>query len=350
MKSFVLLIAICLFPLAGGKKKETTEVLELPKDPPAAITAETRNLVFQVAPLSSKGLLSQQTRDGVKALIKLNNGSTIVKIRAFVAGAGDMRRVPQIVSESLTEKKMPLPVVSVAQVGGLPLEGAQVVLESVSVAKREVNPNGVAFIAGQAATSDDPLANLVPLAEKSIAGLDQSLRGISSGVLRVTCFTSSLDKAGQLQGMLASRYPSAAVNVVMMQRAAPRGAVDCEAVARLSSPHAAPLEALNDGQAMAVSAAKLVLTGTQVAFGFEDKDARLAFQRLDKSLAPLGASLKSAAMVNFYPLSGSIAKQVRRIGAEFLDPARGPASSMDLFEGLPAMGASFAIDVAAAIN
>ena len=36
---------------------EITQVLELPKDPPQAVVAQTERLVFQVSPLSSKGLL-----------------------------------------------------------------------------------------------------------------------------------------------------------------------------------------------------------------------------------------------------------------------------------------------------
>jgi enamine deaminase RidA (YjgF/YER057c/UK114 family) len=350
MKSFCLLIAIFLLPLAGEKKKETTQVLELPKDPPTALAAETRNLIFHVSPLSAKGLLSQQTRDAVKALLKLNTGATIVKIRAFVAGPGDMRRVPAIVSETMTDKKMQIPVVSVIQAGGLPLEGAQVVLESMSVAKREVNSNGLVFIAGQASSSENPLAPTIPLAEKSLAGLDKALSGVAGDVLRVTCFTSSLDETPRVQSMVTARYPSAAVDVVVMQRATPRSVVDCEAAARLSKSHTVPLEILNDGQAAAVSSTRLALTGTQMAFGFDDKDARLAFQRLDKALEPLGTSTKNAAMVNFYPLSSSIAEQVKRVRMEFFDPHRMPASTLLPFEGLPAMEASFAVDVAAVIH
>jgi enamine deaminase RidA (YjgF/YER057c/UK114 family) len=350
MRSLALLLAIFLFPLTAGKKKETTQILELPKEPPPAITAETRNLVFQVAPLSNKGLLTQQTKDAMKALLKLNAGSTIIKIRAFVAGAGDMRRVPAIVSEVLTDKKMPLPVVSVVQAGGLPLAGAQVVLESISAGKREVNPNGIVFIAGQSSSSENPLAPTLPLAEKSVAGLDKAMAGLSNSVLQVTCFTTSLDETPKIQSLLSSHYPSAAIDVVVMQRAAPRSVVDCEATARTSGPHTVSLEILSNGQSAAVSSAKLVFSGTQMAFGFDDKDARLAFQRLDKALEPLGASTKSVAMVNYYPLSSSIAGQVRRISAEFLDSKHSPAGTLNLFEGLPAMEASFALDVAAVVD
>jgi enamine deaminase RidA (YjgF/YER057c/UK114 family) len=350
MKSLGLLAVIFILPLMGGKKKETTQVLELPKDPPPAITAETRNLVFQVAPLSNKGLLTQQTRDAMKALLKLNNGSTIVKIRAFVVGAGDMRRVPAIVSEVLTEKKMPIPVVSVVQAGGLPLEGAQVALESIAVARREVNPNGIVFIAGQSESSENPLAPTLPLAGQSVAHLEKAMSGVAGEVLQITCFTTSLDQTPQVQSMITTRYPSAAVDVVVMQRAAPRSVVDCEATARLAGSHTGALEVSSNSQAAAVSAAKLVFTGTQMAFGFDDKDARLAFQRVDRALEPLGASMKGAAMVNYYPLSHSIAGQVKRVSVEFFDAKHGPASALELFEGLPAMEASFAIDVAAIVG
>src|SRR4051794_29140348 len=124
--------------LAAKKKKkekkeppEITQVLELPKDPPQAVIAEADRLVFHVSPLSAKGLLSQQIRDAMKALWNSAKGAKIVKIRAFVAGSGDMRRVPAVVSEMFTEKKQALPAVSVIQVGGLPLDGAQVVMEGM---------------------------------------------------------------------------------------------------------------------------------------------------------------------------------------------------------------------------
>jgi enamine deaminase RidA (YjgF/YER057c/UK114 family) len=336
--------------IAAQKKKEITQVLELPKDPPMAVVAETRTLTFQVSPLSAKGLLSQQTRDAMKALIKMNSGGTIVRIRAFVAGTGDMRRVPAIVSETMTEKKMALPAVSVVQAGGLTLEGAQVVLEATSMSRHEQNPNGIVFVGGQLASLPDPLAPVMPLAQQSLESLDHALSGVAGEVLRVTCFTSSRDDAPKLQTLVASRYPQAAVNVVSMQRASSRSMVECEATARLAKPHSTSLEFFNNGQTAAVSAQKIVLTGTQMAFGFEDKDARLAFQRLSKAIEPLGTSAKEIASVSFYPLSNGIAEQIRKIRTEFFDTQHAPATTMLPFEGLPSMGASFALDVAAVIN
>ncbi|MEO7652670.1 MAG: hypothetical protein ABIZ80_19595, partial [Bryobacteraceae bacterium] len=97
--SALLALAVAGYPLAKKPKKEDiTQVLELPKDPPAAVTAETRRLAFYTSPLSGKGLLSAQVRDALKALLKSSGGASIVKIRALVAGSGDLRRVQAIVS------------------------------------------------------------------------------------------------------------------------------------------------------------------------------------------------------------------------------------------------------------
>jgi enamine deaminase RidA (YjgF/YER057c/UK114 family) len=306
-KAFVLAAALfCLLPLVAKKKKDETQVLELPKDPPLALTAPSHNLVFHVSPLIAKGLLSAQTRESVKTLLKLNNGATIVKIRAFVAGTGDMRRVPQIISETLTEKKLPLPAVTVVQAGGLPLEGAQVVLESISISKREVNPTGLLFIGAQA---PDALG--------------------THDMLRVSCFTSSLDDVVRIHSMVSAKYPHAAINVVAMQRASPRTVVACEGTARAV-----------DGTAPQ----KLAFTGLQLAFGFDDNAARLAFQRLNKALEPLGTSSKQAVMVNYYPLSNATGERIRRIQPEFFAT---PPTTLLPFEGLPSMDASFGLDIVA---
>ncbi|MGI8989150.1 MAG: hypothetical protein ACR2I2_06150 [Bryobacteraceae bacterium] len=342
---------------AKKKKEEITQVLELPKDPPSGVVAETGRLVFQVSPLSAKGLLSAQTRDALKALLRAGNGAAIVKIRAFVAGSGDLRRVPAIVSEVFTEKHLALPTVSVVQAGGLPLEGAQVVLESTAAAKREMNPNGLLFVSGQAASSDEPLGPTAPLAEKSLSNLGTAVAGTE--VLRVTCFATSLDDAAKIHAMISARFPQAAVDIVKSQRAPARTLIECEAVARLNSPSRGAVEYRSpDGlasspyfsQAAAVSAPRLALTGTQVAFGFQESDAKLAFERLRKALDQLGSSPKQVVMASVYPLSPSIAEQIRKIRFDFFDPKNPPASTLLVFEGLPAMDASFAIDVAAVVN
>ena len=176
-------VALCLvLALACGtavaekkkkKKKEEEEVTQtLPalKDPPAAVTAETARLVFRVSPLSNKGLLSPQVRDALHALIRDNHGAQIVKLRAFVAGTGDVRRVQTLVSEVFTDRKLPIPALTVVLTGGIPMEGVQVVIQSIAVEKKPVNPNGLAFLAGQA--GDSPSHSL----EKLQADMDASLQ------------------------------------------------------------------------------------------------------------------------------------------------------------------------------
>ena len=76
-------LVVTLSSWGKKKKEEETQVLQLPKDPPSALTVETRRLVFHVTPLSAIGLLSQQTRDALKWLLHSTSGAAAVKLRAF---------------------------------------------------------------------------------------------------------------------------------------------------------------------------------------------------------------------------------------------------------------------------
>src|SRR5580704_9006806 len=215
------------------KKSEETQTLPPPKELPAAVTAETDRLAFGASPLIGKGLLSQQTRDALKALLKTNHG-TIVKLRAFVAGSGDLRRVGELVAEIFTEKHLPLPVLSVVQVGALPMEGAQVVLESIEVDRKAVNLHGIAFLAGQNA----------PSVAQSLAKLTVALNGggmQAEDALRVTCFVSSLDEQRDAHQLMTAAFPGAALNYVQMQREPVTPAAECEAVARLRAAITGPV-------------------------------------------------------------------------------------------------------------
>ncbi len=344
-----LLVLLQISPALAKKKKngeEVTQVLNLPKDPPPAIVADVSHLTFQVSPLSAKGLLSQQTKDALKHLIQETHGASIVKLRAFVAGSGDLRRIQQLVSEIFTEKHANLPVLSVIQVGGLPLEGAQVVIESIASDKKEQNPKGLAFISGQPSALKDPLPPLKSEIEK--AGLT------TAAVRRVTCFLGNLDNINELRMQAAAMFPKAAMDFVQLQRGSLELTAECEAVAALPAPppklvslfEAAPGRY---SQAAMVGPGRLALTGTQLGFRAQDADIRLAFERLGKALESVGASYQNVAMTHIYILSGSIANRVRPIRFEFLDSAKPPASTMLMFEGLPGLDATFAIDVMAAM-
>ncbi len=342
-------------PAAGKKKKKkdeepVTQTLPVLQDPPSAVTADSDRLVFRVAPLSPKGLLSQQVRDGLKILIREARGGTIVKIRAFVAGTGDMRRVQTIVSELFGERKLPLPALSTVQGGALPGEGVQVALEAIEMQKKPVNPQGLAFISGQAAPSVD----------RSVEQIRAALKGLSlqnDRVLQATCFVSSLDAYSNARQVLASAFPSAALNFVQMQRVPVRTPVECEAIAALESPAQPPFQLVNPeglprspnySQVALIPPGRLVITGTQLGFGSADKDIRLAFERLRKALESQRAGFADVAYSRIYPVSDDAAEKVRALRFDFFDKNRPPASTFLPFESLPSLDASFGVEVIAA--
>ena len=341
-------------PESKQKKKkgeDVTQTLPPPKELPGAVTAETDRLTFGVSPLIGKGLLSQQTREALKALLRTNHG-TIVKLRAFVAGSGDLRRVGDLVGEAFTEKRMPLPVLSVVQVGALPMEGAQVVIESFEVDKKVVNPKGVAFLAGQNAAS----------VAQSLARLKMALRGGGmepEDTLRVTCFVSSLDEQRDTHQLMTAAFPGAVLNYVQMQREPVTPAAECEAVARLREAIRAPVSFLNPAdldkspnysQLALVKNPKLVITGTQLAFGSQEGDIKLAFDRLQRVLSSANARFDQVVMSHTYVTSGTIIPRVRTVRAGYYSNASPPASTLLPFESLPSLDATFGVDVIAALG
>jgi len=86
----------------------------------------------------------------------------VLHIRAFVAGTGDLRRVRDLVSETFTARHQPLPALSLVRAGGLPLAGAQVVLEAVAAGRKDANPNGLAFVSAQEALPRIPAVRWRP--------------------------------------------------------------------------------------------------------------------------------------------------------------------------------------------
>lgn len=313
------------------KKGDVTQALSLPPELPAAVTAETSRLAFQVTPLSAKGLLSQQTREAIKGLLRSNHGP-IVKLRAFVAGSGDLRRVGEIAGEMFLEKHMPLPAVTVAQVGALPLEGAQVVMEATEVDRKVVNPAGVAFLAAQsAARVTEALAKL-----KNALGAS----GIeSSDVLLVTCFVSSFDDQRNTQQAMSASFPGAALDYVQMQRAPVTPPASCEATARLAKPGAS-----SDSQIAVVSAPQVVISGTQLAFGSHDSDFKLAFERLEKALAVKNVRFDQVVLSHLYVTSSALS--TRALALESAHPGTRVSTVLPV-EALPSLDAQFGLDVIA---
>lgn len=300
-------------PVINKKKSKNDELPtqargELPQ-PPLALPADAARLSFLTAPLSGRGLLSQQTREALKSLILQAKGAQFIRLRAFVAGTGDLRRVPQLVSEVFAEKHVTLPVVTTVQAGLLPLENAQVLIEATLQQSRTVNPDGVRFVTAEGAT-----------AEAALAGLKHS-----GELLRATCYVPALDGRTQVEG----------VSFVQPQKLSSRAETTCEGVTR-----AADAGGVRGG---------LVFTGAQMAFGYSEADARLAFERLERTVKSAGSSVKNAVVLNFYPLSRQLGETALKAGREYLDPARSPAGLRGVvFEGLPSMDGAFAIEAVVA--
>jgi enamine deaminase RidA (YjgF/YER057c/UK114 family) len=358
------LLCFSLVALAQrGKKQDqepVTQILQLPPDPPAALAADPARLVFDVAPLTSKGLLSQQVRDQTKWILSRYGRARIIKIRAFVAGSGDLRRVQAVVSEMFSEKRISLPVFSVVLVGALPLTGAQVQMEITAEDRKAVNPAGLAFIAGQLLEGEPGTAKSAALARESMTRVRAAMEAAGAqAARRVTCFVSDIENASEIRQASASMFPKTPFTLVQAQRGFARPLAECEAVASLARPPAAPVVRINPpslpaatrySHVVAVNTPRLVFAGAQMAFNFEDADAKLAFERLERTLRSAGSSLKQTIIIEAYPLSTKLAGLVRKYWFEFLDEAAPPASTLMILEGLPSMDAAFALEVVALPN
>src|SRR5438477_11337952 len=121
-----------LFAQTQKRKNEEpkTQVLPLPKELPMALAADTETLDFHISPLLRIGGLGAQIRQSVNDLIRDTRGETIIKLRAFVAGAGDARRVQALVGDIFADRKLPLPVLSIIHVRALGDGAEQALIEA----------------------------------------------------------------------------------------------------------------------------------------------------------------------------------------------------------------------------
>lgn len=323
-------------PKNKKKNEDVTQTLPPERELPLALEAEASRLAFAVSPLSSKGLLSQQTREALNALLRKNHG-TIIKLRAFVAGSGDLRRIGDLAGELFTEKHEPFPVLSVMQVGALPLQGAQVVIESTEMDRKPVNEDGIVFFAAEPAAD---MAQSVERLKNKLATADPGAR--AEDVLRVTCFVSTLDQSADAGARLTGSFPKAALNYLQMQREPASPGAECEMVARSRPPFRPGAPSTGPGSFKSVDAgAKLIITGTQLAFGGEQSDLKLALQRLEKALSASNAHLDDVVMAHIYTTPGSAAVRNGIVQAQF---ANAPSTLLPV-EALPSLDASFGLDV-----
>jgi enamine deaminase RidA (YjgF/YER057c/UK114 family) len=318
------------------QEEEITQTLELPPEPPLAVAAEPARLGFLHAPLSTRGLLSQQTRDALRALLQNARGARFVRIRAYVAGTGDLRRVQAIVSETFADRKLPLPVLTVVQVGGLPVEGAQIQMEA-AVEQRKPSGAGVVFASVSSQTPEDTFARLAKTIEESGAQMDAAAS--------LVCGVTSPDLLEPARRAALEAFPRTIPVLFQLQRLPAEPAVACQASAMLPEP--APGGVRRLPAAVALSVPKVIFTGAQLAFRYEESDARLAFQRLERTLQQAGSSLKSAVVLNVYPLSRQLADLAARVRAEFVDPLHPPVGLVAPYEGLPSMDGAFALEAVA---
>ena len=321
----------------GDELDPPTQVLELPKDPPPAVVADSTRLSFHVAPLSAKGLLTQQVKDALNYLIRQTRGDTPVRIRALVAGSGDLRRIPAIVSEVFTEKRIALPTVTAIQVGGLPLEGAQVQLELIAAERKPTAAGGIAFV-----TTEPGPAKLA--GEALLRGLTDAAVP-PSGVRRIICFLHSLETTNDARTAVSGAFPTAAASYVQLRRDTVGDSAVCEAIAALET---APADApLVKGNAVLTGATPLAFTGVQLGFGSTADDVRLAFQRMDRTLQSNASAANRILFASVYPLTHAATEQFRKVRGEFLESGRTPASATLSIEGLSSPDAVFGFDAVA---
>jgi hypothetical protein len=335
---------VCGLAIAGQRNRKSTEepktqVLPLPPELPMALAANTATLDFHISPLLRAGGLSAQIRQSLNDLIRDTKGETIIKLRAFVAGAGDARRVQAEVASTFTEKKLPLPVLSVLQVGALEIEPAAVVIEAVVSTHRAVNPNGLAFFSGQAG----------PAYNEALQQLQESARRASvdgGHMLRCTCFISRIESASSLREALRANFPNAAINIVQPLREAPREDTLCEAVGQLMrAPAEGSVVLVKNARAALVNSPKLVFTGLQLTFGNFLDDAQEAVLRLQRAAMAV-EPVEAPVQVNAFALDASAGSAVRKKMTAV------PLSTFTVqtVEGLPAIDATAGIEAILAPN
>jgi enamine deaminase RidA (YjgF/YER057c/UK114 family) len=341
LKTAATLVVFSTVALAGfGHKKKKEEepkpqILPLPKELPRALAVDTRTIAFRTTPLLKPGRLSVQIRETLNDLIKDTRGETIIKLRAFVAGAGDTRRVQEMVSDMFTDKKLALPVLSLIQVGGLGQESG-VVMEAVVEGRKPVNPNGLVFIGGQAG---DSLASSLQKLNGRLAAAGVT----ASDVLRTTCFTGRLVDYAGMHSTLAAAFPNAALNIIQALRDPVDTRASCESVARIPA-GAAPNRAAVPAEAHIsfVTGPQLVFTGLQLSFGTYLADADSALSRLSRDVEALHTEIRNAVSVNAFSLNPAATSALEKTMSKFNLAPR--TLTIQPVEGLPSLDAALGME------
>ena len=321
------------------------------------VTAETARLVFHAAP-TGKGSLPKQVSDAVK---HLKTYGPIVKLRAFVTAGTDLGRGRRNREQRCSRPKS-RPVLNLVLIGRLPDPSAQVLMEAVSVSKNIENPNGLAFVSGQFGRKPlaDPGAKakmlVAPLAEKIPSQIWKAAAGSlevnPADVVRVNCFTSSVEDHATLESLVSEAFSKASVSVMQIERTPANRFVECEGVARLQARPADPVRLVNPppaaiAHAAIVTAPRVIFTTTYVASSSDDAGVRQALSDLKRGLDAADSGLDRAFYIYAYPGNAAMLEKYRGLRFEFLDRTHAPASTNLVFEGAGATGSALGIDAIA---
>jgi enamine deaminase RidA (YjgF/YER057c/UK114 family) len=323
-----------LYAQKRNKKNEEpkSQVMPLPPELPMVLAADTQSLDFHISPMLKSGGLAAQIRRSLTDLLRDTKGETIVKLRAFVSGVGDARRVQTEVTSTFSERKLPLPVLTIIQVGRLGEDLAQVVIEAVVSTKRTLNPNGLGFLSGQTGKSlREALEHLRQSAAEAEITADQ--------VVSCTCFASSVESGDSSRSAVEAVFPKTAVNVVQALRDPVNNMTTCQGIAQLSHPpKESALVWLKNAHVSLVNSPRLVFTGLQLSFGNFLDDAREAFSRLQRAASALQAS-EAPVQVNAFALDLTGASALRK--STSFPPS---VFTVQTVEGLPSVDASAGIE------
>ncbi len=293
-----------------------------------ALAAETEGLDFHISPLLKAGGLAAQIRVSLNNLIRDTRGETIIKLRAFVAGAGDARRVQAETAALFTEHKLPLPVLSIVQVGGLGEEAAQVAIEAVVSTRRSVNPNGLAFLVGRMGNS---LRDAVDRLKEDISRVPVT----PERVVSCTCFTSRIEEYAAARGVIQAAFPNTAISVVQAVRDPLNDVSTCQAIGQLTHPpEEGEVVMLPKERAVLVKSHLLVFTGLQLTFGSFLDDAHEAFSRLQRAAMTVDA-VEAPVEVNAFSLNVYAGSALQKSTA--VPPS---TFTVQTVQGLPAIDAS----------
>jgi enamine deaminase RidA (YjgF/YER057c/UK114 family) len=247
-----------------------------------------------------------------------------------VAGTGDARRVQSEAVGIFSQNKLPFPVLSIIQVGGLGSEASQVVIEAVVSTRKTVNPQGLAFITGQyGRTFPEALEHLKTSASQAKVKPDR--------ILSTTCYTPVYDYEAKRSAVQAA-FPKTEIDLVQALRAPANDASMCEAVGQLDeAPPQGPLVWMKSEHTTLVSSKKLIFTGLQLCFGSFLDDAQEALQRLQRATG--GGAQSAPVQIDTFSLTPAAGSALRKTTSF-------PASTFTVqtVEGLTAIDATAGID------